>query len=72
VPVEAEVATGDGEVGGDGQFFAGTGGKEGAVVADAEAEAAQRGAGGAAANLLKESEFALAGGGSGIGFLAAH
>ena len=37
VPVEAEVAAGDGEVGGDGQFFAWTRAKQGAIVADAEA-----------------------------------
>ena len=38
VPVEAEVAAGDGEVGGDGQLLAGTGTNQGAVVADAEAQ----------------------------------
>ena len=36
VPVEAEVAAGDGEVGGDGQVVAGVGAEEGAVVADAQ------------------------------------
>jgi hypothetical protein len=36
VPIEAEVAAGDGEVGGDGQLFAGSGTKDGAIVADAE------------------------------------
>jgi hypothetical protein len=43
VPVEAEVAAGDGEVGGDGQFFATAWAEQSAVVADSEAQGAQRG-----------------------------
>jgi hypothetical protein len=39
VPVELEVLALDGEVGGDGEFFAGTRAEEGAVVAYAEADA---------------------------------
>lgn len=38
VPVEAEVTTGNGKVGGDGQFFPGTGAEDCAVVADAETQ----------------------------------
>jgi hypothetical protein len=41
MPVEAEVAAGDGEVGGDGEFFAGTRAEQGAVVADAESQGAR-------------------------------
>jgi len=38
VPVEAEVPAGDGEIGGDGELFIGSRTKQGAVVADAEAQ----------------------------------
>ena len=54
VPIEAEVAAGDGEVGGDGEFLAGTRAEQGAVVADAEAEARLAGVASAGANLAQE------------------
>jgi hypothetical protein len=38
--IQEEMAAGDGEVGGDGQFLSSTQAKQGAVVADAEADAA--------------------------------
>jgi len=38
VQVELEVAARDGEVGGDGEFFAGAEAKQSAVVADAKAQ----------------------------------
>ncbi len=38
MPIEPEVAAGDGEVGGDGQLLAWAEAEQGAVVADAEAE----------------------------------
>jgi len=57
VPVEAEVAAGDGEVGGDGEFFAGTGTEQGAVVADAEAQEARGGLCRAAADLAEQGQF---------------
>jgi hypothetical protein len=66
------MAAGDGKVGGYGQFFAGTWGEEGAVVADTEPEAAVGGVGGAAANLEQDGEFALPGGDSGISLFTAH
>jgi hypothetical protein len=72
VPVEAKVAAGNGKVGGDGQFFSGTGGEQGAVVADAQPKAALGSACGAAANLEQNGEFALPGSGSGIGLFTAH
>jgi hypothetical protein len=58
VPVEPKVAAGDGEVGGHGQFFAGTGGEQGAIVADAKAEAAARTACCPAAELTEQGKFA--------------
>jgi hypothetical protein len=73
VPVEAEVAAGDGEVGGDGQFFAGTRTEQGAVVADAEAEDGAEGLGCAAADLAEQSQFAaMAVAWQGIGPLQWH
>jgi hypothetical protein len=52
VPVEAEVAAGNGEIGGDGQFFARTEAKQRAVVADAQWEAGVRRLRGAEANSI--------------------
>jgi hypothetical protein len=66
------MAAGNGKVGGDSQFFAGTRGDEGAVVADPEPEAAVGGAGGAAANLVQNGEFALPSSDSGISLFTAH
>jgi len=73
VPVEAEVAAGDGKVGGDGDFFSGTRAEEGAVVADAEADGAG-GADGAGADLGDEGQFTagIAGGTRGRRWLEAH
>jgi hypothetical protein len=58
MPVEAKVAAGDGEVGGDGQFFAGTRTDQGAVVADAQAENCSGGPARTAANQAQQSQFA--------------
>jgi hypothetical protein len=58
MPVEVEVAAGDGEVGGDGQFFAGTWPKQCAVVADAQTEGGALGPARAPADLAQQSQFA--------------
>ena len=50
VPIEAEVAAGDGEIGGDGQFLAGAQAEQGAVVADAQPQRGIRRSGRAGAN----------------------
>jgi len=55
VPVEAEVAAVNIEVGGDGDFFAGPGAQQGAIVADAEHDWAA--GAGAAADLPQEFDF---------------
>jgi hypothetical protein len=61
VPVEAEVAAGDREVGGYGELFAGGGTKDGAVVADAETQLRSGGLGGAEANPVEEGQLAEVG-----------
>jgi hypothetical protein len=53
MPIQTEVTAGDGEVGGDGQFLAGAQAEQGAVVADAEAEAGRL-RGDPGANLAKD------------------
>ena len=58
MPVQLEVTACDGKIGGDGQLFAGPESEQGAIVANAEAEAAARGPGCAAANLAQERQFA--------------
>jgi hypothetical protein len=60
VPAQAEVAAGDGKVGGYSQFFTGERTEQGAVVADAKAQTALQGLPGAAADLGKQGSFALA------------
>jgi hypothetical protein len=57
MPVEAEVAAGNREVGGHGQFLAGTRTEQSAVVADAEAQVAG-GLASASADLAKQGKFA--------------
>jgi hypothetical protein len=59
VPIEAEVAAGDGEVGGDGQFLAWTQADEGAVVANAQAQTATGDVWRSGANLGEKSSFSL-------------
>lgn len=61
VPVEVEVASGEAEVGSDGDLFAGVNAEEGAVVADAEREAGAGGTRGEGADAAEQIE--LAGGG---------
>ena len=58
VPVEAEVAAGDGEVGGDGQLLAGSKVEQGAVVADAQAQRGTRRSGRAGANPGEQRQLA--------------
>ena len=58
MPVEAEVAAGDGEVGGDGQLFAGTRTEQGAVVADAQTEGGSGGLARTPADPAQQSQFA--------------
>jgi hypothetical protein len=50
VPIEAEVAAGDREIGGDGELLAGAKTEQGAVVTDAEAQRGTRRSGRAGAN----------------------
>ena len=59
VPVEAEVAASDGEVGSDGQLLAGPKPEQGAVVADTQPQAAASGLRRPAANLGKQGQFSL-------------
>ena len=60
MPVAAEVDVFEGKVGGDADFVAGSGAKNGAVVADAEAHSAWDGNGrGLAADGVNEGEFAF-------------
>ena len=58
MPVELEVAAGDGEVGGDGEFLARPWTDESTVVAYAQADFPGCGAGRPVANLGHESQFA--------------
>jgi hypothetical protein len=53
------MAASDREIGGDGQLFAGAEADQGAVVADAQPQAATGGLGNPAANLLEQCEFAV-------------
>ena len=57
MPVEAEMAAGDGEVGGDGQLLAGGGMKESAVVADAELQLWTLGVGCAKPNSAEQGQL---------------
>lgn len=58
VPVEAEVTAGNGKIGGDGEFFAGAGSEQGAVVADAEAEGGGGKASGLSPDAANDFQFA--------------
>ena len=60
MPIKAEVSAGDREVGGDSQFLSWAQAEQGAVVADAEAQAGC-GGGGPGANLAKDRQFAWLG-----------
>ena len=62
MPVEAEMAAGDGEVGGDGQFFTVPGTKHGAIVAYAEPEGCAGRLAGTGLNLADQVQFAGIGG----------
>ena len=57
VPVESKVAARDREIGGDGQLFARSGTKEGAIVADAELQLRSWGEGCAEANPLEQGQL---------------
>jgi hypothetical protein len=72
VPVEAEVLAVDGEVGGDGDLFAGAGSQERAVVADAEAKASLRPEGRTAADAPQQSQFAQVSSRFRLGFPDSH
>jgi hypothetical protein len=72
MPVEAEVAAGDGEVSGDGQFLATARAEQGAVVADAKTEGAQGGLRRTAADLAKQGQFTRLGFADGLGWLGWH
>jgi hypothetical protein len=59
VPIKAEVAAADGEIGGDSQFFAGTRTEQCAVVADPKAKDAAGLPSCAAADIPQQGNFAL-------------
>jgi hypothetical protein len=69
VPVEAEVTAGDREIRGDGQLLATARSKKGAIVANAQAESTQGGAGCTLANLAEQGDFASS---SRMGLLHPH
>ena len=58
VPVQEKMAAFDGEIGGDGKFFAGAGPEQGAIVPDAESNLRPGQKGGAAANPVEQGELA--------------
>jgi NAD(P)H-hydrate repair Nnr-like enzyme with NAD(P)H-hydrate epimerase domain len=58
MPVEPEVAAGNGQIGGDGQFLARTWAEQGAIVADAQPQSAARRLRCAAADLVEQGELA--------------
>jgi hypothetical protein len=62
VPVEAEMAAGDGEVGGDGQFFTAPWTEKGAVIADAEPKRCAGRLAGSGADVADQVQFAGIGG----------
>ena len=72
LPVEAEVAAGDGEVGCDGDFLATARAKQGAVVADAKAQHAQGGLRRTAADVAEQGQFTRLGFADGMGWLGWH
>jgi uncharacterized protein len=72
MPVEAEVAAGDGEIGGDGQFLARAQAEQGAVVADAEAQSAAGHLRRATADLAEQGQFTLLGVAQGMGRAGSH
>jgi hypothetical protein len=76
VPVEAEMASGDRQIRGHGQFLVAAREHEGAVVADAQAKAALPAAAGGVgcplANLAQQGEFASSVSGSRMGLFHLH
>jgi len=66
VPVKSEVAAGNGQIGGDGQFLAGAGAEQGAVVANAQAQPTAGRLRRAAADLAEQGKFASFAGTSGF------
>ncbi len=72
VPVEAEVPSVDGEVGRHGQLLAVARSHKRAVVANAPAQAAARGARCPLSNLAKKSKFALSAGDAGMELFQVH
>ena len=57
VPIETEVAAGDGEIGRNREFFIGSGAEQSAVVSNAEAQLGGGRLGGAEANLLDQVQL---------------
>jgi hypothetical protein len=78
VPVEAEMPSGDGQIGRHREFLARSRGQQGAVVADAEAKAASPAKAAAAcacctpANFAEQGNFASPASGSGISRFHPH
>jgi hypothetical protein len=72
VPVKAEVAAGNRQIRRHGQFLAATRGQQGAVVSNAQAHSAQRGADGSPANLIKQGKLAPSALGSEMGLFHPH
>src|SRR6185437_13624358 len=72
VPLELKMAAINGEIGGDGQLFAGTHAEQGAVVADAEAYFRLNGLSGASANPADDIDLSKGRGGEGSANRAAE
>jgi hypothetical protein len=69
VPVKAEVAACNGQIGGNGQLFAAARGQQGAVVSNAQAQSAVGRLGGPAADLAEQGQFTWSTSGQGMGLL---
>jgi hypothetical protein len=67
-----KVAASNGEVGGGGEFFARPWTEKGAIVANAQPQSAQGGAGCPPANLIEQRKLALAAFGSEMGLIDSH
>jgi hypothetical protein len=72
VPFEAEVAAGDRQIRRNRQFLTPARGKKGAIVADAQAEAAVGSVRCPLANLAEQGEFTSSAGGSKMGLFHSH
>jgi hypothetical protein len=72
VPIQAEMATGNRQIGGNGKFLTGTRTDQGTIVPDAQTQAAFGGLNGAAADLAKQGQFAKGCSAAGSTLFARH